>query len=238
MAGNRSLFFVVMACVMLMINFIGFREGYFVPLLSNNSTVSMVMHVHVALGFGLFALFVVQSFLVYRNRMATHRKTGPIAALIAILLVVAGAGMILEVAEGYSANPAEDQVVPMLIKASSVWVSLFVETCFAVFIGLAILLRSKSAYHKRLIYLAFVGISSPALAQIGLFPVLGLSPAVFTVSSMLLLVICLALYDLAIRRRVHLVTVVGGTVQIVGLGLCAAVIPYTEFGQSVILKLS
>ena len=237
-AGDRSLFFVAMASSMLVLNFIGFGESYFLRLLDTDSSMSLTMHVHVALGFGLFALFVAQTFFAYRNRFAIHNKTGPIVAVLSLLLVVAGIGMIQEVAEGYISNPTEDQVIPALIQASSVWVSLFVEFSFAIFMGLAILLRAKGTAHKRLVFLAFVGITSPALARMGQFPVLGLSPAVFTLSSMLLLVAALAIYDFRSRGKVHVITLVGGAVQVVGLGLFAAVLPYTGVGQKVVLWLS
>lgn len=226
-----------MASLMLVLNFIGFGESYFLRLLNPDTGMPVVMHIHAAVGFGLFALFVAQSFFVYRNRFAIHRKTGPVVAVLSLLLLVAGIGMIQESAEGYVSNPSEDQVVPMLIQASSVWVSLFVEMSFAIFMGLALLLRGNSMVHKRLIFLAFVGITSPALARMGQFPVLGLSPAVFTLTSMLLLTVALVVYDLRSRRKVHFVTLIGGAVQVLGLALCAAVFPYTSIGQKVILML-
>lgn len=237
MPATRTSFFLLMAILMLALNLIGFHQSYFLQLLNLETSMSPVMHIHVALGFTLFILFIAQSYLAWKNRFATHKKLGPVAAIVALLLLIAGIGMIREVASGYIADPTEDQLGPMMIKASAVWVSIYVEACFALFMGLAIFLRGNGDYHKRLIFLALVGITSPALSRMSQFPVMGLSPAAFTLGSMLLLVIALAIYDLRSRKRVHWVTVVGGVVQIVGLGICAAVLPYTPFGERVILML-
>ena len=235
---QRSTFFVVLAAIMLAVNLIGFIESYFQPLLNSEAAMPLVLHLHAAIGFSLFALFLVQSILAFRGNLAAHRKIGPIVALASLVLLIAGLGMIRLSAEGYVENPAESQVVPMLIQASAVWVSIFVELAFAMFMGLAILLRRNSDAHKRLVFLAFVGISSPALTRMCQFLLPDLSPAVFTLSSMLLLVIALAAYDVKRRRRVHVITVLGGAFQVVGLTLFAAVLPYTPLGQRVILALS
>jgi cytochrome b561 len=77
MPANRSVFFVLMAILVLILNLIGFHQSYFLQFLNPETSMSPVMHIHVALGFTLFILFIAQSYLAWKNRFATHKKLGP-----------------------------------------------------------------------------------------------------------------------------------------------------------------
>ena len=90
---------------------------------------------------------------------------------------------------------------------------LIVLTWFAAFVSSALVLRTRPAAHRRLMYLASLSLVGPALTParaLGHY-VSTVLPAWLTLQILVTagLLMCLALYDLRSTRRLHPVTVLG-----------------------------
>jgi hypothetical protein len=102
---------------------------------------------------------------------------------------------------------------------------------FAVFFALAVVMRHRLEWHKRLMLLASITIVSPALGRAWNFiPELRAFNSTLVTSGLLLALIALALHDLYSIKRIHLATLSGAAFLMV-LRALAPVIAASDFGQ-------
>jgi hypothetical protein len=113
-----------------------------------------------------------------------------------------------------------------------VWLDFANLFAFTIFLSIAIVLRRHPERHKRLMLLSSISLVQPALGRIFRWPVFaGLNPTVLGSVIILSFVLALGGYDLVSRKRVHPVTLLGGTF-LMGAKLISIFIATSEAGRS------
>ena len=180
---------------------------------SGITTLSPLLHVHGALFSAWVALFVIQTTLVARRQVATHRKLGILGAVLAAGMIVVGWTTAVAAAQRGSAPPGID---PLKFLA----VPIFDMVLFTGFVAAAIAQRRNKEAHKRLMLLAYVSIITAAVARLpGL---LAAGPLAFFGLTLVFVVFGIA-YDWFSRRRIHPVYVWGGAILAVSVPLRLAI---------------
>ncbi len=142
-----------------------------------------------------FVLFGVQTLLVEKRRIDLHRRLGVFGAVLAALMLIFGAIVVtINAREGRVPDAA---AIPVIVILS--YLNLLI---FGLFVGVAIYLRRRSEFHKRLMLLATLNLLSAAINRIPLdFIASGGVLAVFGLLDLFIL-ICVV-YDTARHRRLH-----------------------------------
>ena len=112
-----------------------------------------------------------------------------------------------------------------------VWGNLAIAFSFSILLVSAILFRRQPAVHKRLMLIASLAALIPALQRISRWPGLGGDAGPFWLITSALLLALIVAHDLAVTKRVHPATLVGGGVIVFAM-VAAQLISGTEFGQS------
>jgi len=171
--------------------------------------VTLLVHTHAVLFTAWVLLFIVQTALIARRRVALHRYLGTAGAGLAFLMVLAGALTAINQAARGVAPAGFDPYQFLMIPLSDVLL-------FGGFVAAALRLRADREAHKRLMLLAYVCIITAAIGRLpGVLP-LG-PPAFFGLS--LLFVLAGVIYDKASRGRVHPAYVWGGTILVISVPL-------------------
>lgn len=140
--------FVIWGTACLLIAVIGFWQSYVVPVaVGRNLTISPAMPWHVLSTAVWLLLLIVQPFLIQRHKFRAHRWIGWIGALAAIAVVVTGAAVQFDVMPKYAkANDFDNAVAIPFIRLTLLF-------GFGICVSSAIVLRSRTELHKRLILL-------------------------------------------------------------------------------------
>jgi hypothetical protein len=205
--GSERRFFGGIAWVILATVVAGFARSFFLrpwfPEFRVHTPPETYFYVHGAIFATWFLLLAVQPTLIAAHRVDLHRKLGWFGAALAVVMVGVGFEGALIAARrptgfmGVPVPPSQFMIIPI----GDVLM-------FGLFVALAILRRSDPQAHKRFMLLAAVNLLDAAMARI-LLPFLGGNPLLFFGAADLFIV-ALAAWDLASRRRIHRVTLVGG----------------------------
>jgi hypothetical protein len=195
---GRRIFFVAMACAVIVAVFAGFAPTFYLRgLFAQSRPMSVLLHVHGVVFSAWVTIFLVQAVLISRGSRRLHQRLGWIALGIAITMVVLVVAAVIEQLRRVNGFPP-----PPLALA----LSAFDIVVFAILVGAAIHFRNRPDWHKRLMLSAtilllgapmfrfvihYVGVSD--MSKVGIVATL-LVDAFFLP--------CLA-YDLATRRKVH-----------------------------------
>ena len=187
----------------------GFEPTYYLKGAFGTPELSVLKHVHGVVMTTWFVLFFVQARLVATGRTDIHRQLGIAGIFVAMLVVAFGTTLAISSARaGFS--PAPD-FPPLAFFA----LPFFDMVVFAVLFVTAIALRKRSAWHKRLMLLATLGMLAPAFAR--LLRTVGLGgPAIFALVD--LTVIAFIAYDTRKNRRLHPAFAWGFAFMILGQG--------------------
>lgn len=173
---------------------VGFARTYYLKELFGTRALPFAVHVHGLLMSLWLVVFIAQTWLIARHRVAWHRRLGVSAAALAVLVILMGEALtVLAVAREASAH-----VVGMfhyLLLINSVNLLLF-----GAFVGGGLTLRTKPEVHKRLMLLAAVVLLAPAVARIALL--FTHAPLAQLVAFYLCLAACVGL-DTVRHRRLH-----------------------------------
>jgi hypothetical protein len=174
---------------------VGFARTYYLKgLFGTPALPGPLVHLHGIVMTSWVVLFVVQVWLVAARRTKLHQRLGVLGAVLAVFVLVVGvATAISAAARGSSPGPPalEFLVVPlgdMLV--------------FAVLVGTALYFRRRMETHKRLMLLAAVNLTTPAIARIPLQFILMGGPLVFFGLTDLCVLACV-IFDTAKNRRLH-----------------------------------
>jgi hypothetical protein len=216
----ERVFYTGMACVSLLVIFIGFAPSYFLrglidaghPLLP----MSPLVHVH-GLVFSLWVLlFITQTGLIATRRTAQHRRLGIFGVLLAIAMIVIGTVTGLQGVVRASGPPT----IPPLVWLA---VPLFDIVVFATLVCGAILARRVAQTHKRLMLIAMIGLLGPAVGRMPWPHALYGGVAFYA----FFFLIPLMVWDFKSLGRLHFVTVLG-TVFLVGMQMLRLAVWHTE----------
>ena len=204
----RPAFYRHMAIALSAFVIIGFSRTYYLRFLTDLPPLTTLLHWHSVIFSAWLLVFIVQTRLVAAKRVDLHMKLG--IASLALAVVVVGVSF---------ATTAVKATLPLvhssgLTPPQFAIVGIMSLVLFAGFLALGIKYRRRSAYHKRFMILAMIGVLTPAasrlVGQLGLrehwtylVPVI---PALF--------VACCLAYDWSKERIVHPVYAIGGAAVI------------------------
>ncbi len=152
-------FYVVIAVFIALIVALAFAKRAASDLLHPFSPRPWVLHFHVALSGLWVLLFVVQTTLIDRSRLAWHRKLGSFGAVIGALLPIAGIATAIAMARFHIAQGDPDRSVALIGPISDM-------LAFAITFGLAVWWRGRPEYHRRLMLMATCVLSLAAFPQL------------------------------------------------------------------------
>jgi hypothetical protein len=192
--GERSVY-TWGAIVALLFIFAGFAPTYYLKGVYGAPELSVLKHVHALVMTAWFTLFLVQVRLVATGRTAVHRQLGLAGIVVALLVVAVGTATGITAAKLGSAPTGVPPLVFLVLPLGEMVV-------FAVLVTTALLMRKKSAYHKRLMLLASLAMLTPAMARLPFEFVRAGGPLVFFALTDLVILACIA-FDAVKNRRLH-----------------------------------
>ena len=198
---NRRFYAGFAVCAFLIV-FAGFAHSYYLRLLFETQALPVLLHLHGFLFTTWFVLFFVQARLVARHRVDLHRKLGVLAAIWAPLCAC------VAIRVSFNAGRRAFLADPMSIARSQQAAAMDFGTAlmFLVLVAIALYLRRRPEYHKRMMVLACCSILLPAIGRIPasastvLFDAVGFWGLVAITEAAPLTCI---LYDTIKHRRLH-----------------------------------
>jgi len=193
--GREHLFFSSMSGVIALVVFIGFARTYYLAALFDAKPLAApIVHIHGAVFSCWIALLVVQASLVGTGRGKTHRQLGLIGLGLAPLIVLLGVLVAVEMLTRFSVIPSVDSPLIFAVALSEI-------AGFAVPTFFAFRLRRRPSFHKRLIVIGTIAMTT---AGFGRWPVSVLLhkplPAMLAAFTLLL---ALMAFDMLSMRRLH-----------------------------------
>jgi hypothetical protein len=213
-------FFVGMAVAVLVTVFVGFAPTYYLlPWLkgvtvrgaAGGSSLTPLVHVHAVVFSAWTVLFLVQTGLIATRRTRVHRRLGVAGLFLAAAVVVLGIGIAI-----YSARL--DNTPPGWTNAAAFLpVPLTSIALFLGFVTAGSIQRRRADFHKRLMLLATISLTVPALARIVRMADIPLLPtgvwgALIIVN---LFLVAMMVYDVGRLGRLHRATAWGIVVFLV-----------------------
>ncbi|MEP7067626.1 MAG: hypothetical protein ABI789_00235 [Usitatibacter sp.] len=197
------------ALVALVLVFAGFAPTYYLKGAFAAPELNLVKHIHGVVMTAWFAFFLVQVRLVATGNVLIHRKLGVAGAFLAVLVVVMGLQVAIASARaGATPLPSIPPLVFLVMPLAEL-------ALFTALFTAAIVLRKRSAWHKRLMLVATISMLTPAMARLPFeFVRIGGPPAFFGLTDLVILG-CIA-FDTVKNRRLHPAFMVGLAVVIVG----------------------
>lgn len=225
---SEGWFYVIMAIIAIAIAITGFGPTA-VSTASRRAPLTWALASHGAIFGAWLLLFLTQTILVTKRKIAVHRRLGYLGAFLAVLMVLSGYITAIAMARrGFDLSGD-------LIQGNSDPLELLVFQLgdilsFSILVGLAIWYRNNSAVHKRLMLLATVGSLMPAaLAHIiGHSPVLGEITAPIIVIPLFMLLFAGAVHDRFSRGSIHPISLWVALALFVWANLRAVVIGPSE----------
>ncbi len=197
--------------------FAGFARTYYLKSLFGTPGLPLLLHVHGAVMTLWYALFAVQVRLVAAHRVALHRKLGIAGIFLAGLVAILGTVVSLGLAKRELASN-QDSGGALLLLAFQLFGIVMV---FVVLVSLALYLRRRPDYHKRLMVLAMLSLLGPALTRLPLPFIANHDVSVAIVIDISCVLICV-IADTLRSRRLHLAFGWGGSLVIGSIFVIAA----------------
>jgi len=230
-SGRRydHLFFSAMALLMLATVFVGFAHTYYLAGVFHAPLPSLVIHLHGAAFSCWILLLVTQTSLVSAGRVDIHRRLGIAGFLLACLMVTLG---VLAATDSLGRGTG-----PSGLDAKFFYVIPMTDMLiFATLVFFAFRARSNPPAHKRLIFVATIGLLIAAIARWP-FVLVHRKPMMAALVSYVFLLILVA-YDLWSTRKVHRATIWAGAFLIfvqqirIPIGKTAAWHAFATWAQS------
>ena len=195
-------FFSGTAWLMLLCVLVGFGPTYYLVGVFYAPLPSRIIHVHGALFSCWIVLLLTQNSLAWAGRVDIHRKLGLFGFLLACLMVVVGWMAATDRLVRGTAPPGVDTYRFYITPVTDMVI-------FATLIFFAFRARRDPSAHKRIIYIATVGILIAAIARFPLSWLFHKAPHAAIASYTFLLL--LIAYDLWSTHRVHRATFWAGS---------------------------
>jgi len=190
----------------------GFAPTFYVRDVSVAGPLPSPVLVHGIAGTAWVLLFAVQVALVATRRVAWHRRAGWLAAVVAVVFVASGVLVIAALERSHGAEPLAWRVPHLFTNGAPL-------TLFALLVAAGLWQRSRAARHKRLMLLAAVVLSPPAIGR--LFGQLGLTE--LNLVAYAVLALANAVYDWLAHGRPHVISLLGAATLV---GVDAATIAW------------
>jgi len=200
--GERR-FFAVMAIIIAVATFVGFAPSYYLAPAFHAKPLSALLHIHGLVFTAWILLYVAQTGLISAGRADIHRIVGPVAVVLAVIMVPMGIATAIITKQVAALHHLPPQGPPLVFPLGAI-------VTFAVLVGAGVTMRKRSAWHKRLMLLGTVAILTTPLARVTRFAQIGLTPAFGGMLLTDILLAALVAYDVRTRGNLHPATIWGG----------------------------
>jgi FtsH-binding integral membrane protein len=195
-------FFSGTAWLMLASVLLGFGPTYYLAGVFHAPLPSRIIHIHGAVFSCWILLLLVQNSLAWAGRVDIHRKLGLAGFLLACLMVVVGWMAATDRLARGTAPPGSDTYFFYIVPMTDMVI-------FGTLIFFAFRVRRDPSAHKRIIYIATVGVLIAAIAR---FPLSWLfHNAAHAAMASYAFLLLLAAYDVWSTRKLHRATLWAGT---------------------------
>jgi hypothetical protein len=195
----------------------GFARTYYLKGLFGAPPLPLLLHIHGAVMTLWYVLFLVQVRLVATHRVALHRKLGVAGVFLAGLVAALGTTVSLGLAKRALLAHADSNAVLLLLAFQLLAIVLV----FVILVSLAVYLRRRPDYHKRLMVLAMLSVLGPALTRLPL-PFIANHDVPVAIAMDISCVLVCVIADTIRNRRLHPAFGWGGTLVIGSIFVVAA----------------
>ena len=227
-ARRHPAFFPALSSLLIVFVFLGFAPTYYLRPVAAGP-IPAYLHVHGAAMTVWFLLLLVQTGLIATRRRELHRQLGIAGACVAAVIVALNPLVVVWSVPHLMAQNGSTQLTSLIVVADLILIAIF-----AVLVALAIRWRRYPETHSRLLVLASLAVSGPALGRLSLdlggTPV----PGVIALMALPLLVI---VHDRVVMKWVHPVSG-WGAAAIAASTLIGVAISNTPAGAAIIRWLS
>ena len=223
-ARRHPAFFPAMSLVLIVLVFLGFAPTYYLRPVSAGP-IPAYLHVHGAAMTAWFLLLVVQTALIATRRRSLHRRLGIAGACVAAVIVVLNPLVVVWSVPHLMAGNGSTSLTALIVVADLLLVGIF-----AALVGLAIRWRRYPETHGRMLVLASLAVSGPALGRLSLNLAGTPLPGVIALMTLPLLVI---IHDRMVMKWVHPVSG-WGAAAIAGSTLISIAIANTAAGAAIV----
>jgi hypothetical protein len=172
-----------------------------------------------------FLLLLVQTALIATRRRAVHRRLGIVGAGVALVIVVLNPLVVAWSVPHLLADNKSTELTALIVVADLLLIGVFL-----VLVGLAIRWRRYPETHSRMLLLASLAVSGPALGRLSLNLAGTPLPGII---GLMVLPLMVVVHDRVMMRRVHPVSA-WGTAAIVGSLVVSIAIANTAAGGAIV----
>ena len=214
----RNRFPVIAVVAVSAVMFVGFARTYYLKFLFDQPPLTVAAHLHGLLATLWLVLHYTQAKLVAAHRVHIHMRLGIFAACVGYVSVLQALHLSIGGVAAGHAPPGRD---PLQFLSVPLGTTLM----FASFLTVALVMRRKREWHKRLMFLATVALLLPAIGRLDALIMLplGLPRAVLGIFVTVLFVAWAWWNDWRKTGHVHAAYLYGGLVLIVSVPLRRAI---------------
>ena len=223
-ARRHPAFFPAMSSLLIVLVFLGFAPTYYLRPIAAGP-IPGYLHVHGAAMTMWFLLLLVQTALIATQRRALHRRLGIAGACIAVIIVVLNPLVVAWRVPHMLAASGSTELTALIVVGD-----LLVVGMFLVMVGLAIRWRRHPETHSRMLLLASLAVSGPALGRFSLSLTGSPMPGLIALMVLPLLVV---VHDRVMMKRVHPASA-WGAAAIIGSFVISIAISNTAAGGAIV----
>jgi len=223
-ARRHPAFFPAMSALLIVFVFLGFAPTYYLRPVSAGP-IPAYLHVHGAAMTAWFLLLLVQTALIATRRRAVHRRLGIAGAFVAVVIVVLNPLVVVWSVPHLMAENNSTELTALIVIADLLLVGIF-----AVLVGLAIRWRLYPETHSRMLVLASIAVSGPALGRLSLSLAGTPLPGI---SALMVLPLVVVVHDRVLMKWAHPASAWGAT-AIVGSTVIAVAVANTVVGAAIV----
>ena len=223
-ARRHPAFFPAMSSLLIVFVFLGFAPTYYLRPVAAGP-IPGYLHVHGAAMTAWFLLLLVQTALIATRRRAVHRRLGVSGAVVAAVIVMLNPLVVAWSVPHLMADNNSTQLTALIVVGD-----LLVVGIFLVLVGLAIRWRRYPETHSRMLLLASLAVSGPALGRLSLNLAGTPLPGII---GLMVLPLMVVVHDRVMMKRVHPVSA-WGTAAIVGSLVVSIAIANTAAGGAIV----
>jgi hypothetical protein len=237
----RDKFYLAMTVALLLIALLGFARSLYLRAFFAAPALPTYLWVHGVLLSAWFVGILLQTSLVAAHRTDLHRRLGWGLAGLGVAIVAITTWVTLNLVPRFKASGGDvDDMRNIAIASPIVWSDFADLVFFTIFLTTALVLRHRPEVHKRLMLLSSISLIHPAMVRAVRAPAsaMGLDYLTVSLAGVLLLVLAIVVYDLVSRKRLQLVTVLGGSSYALLKVVSIFVIASSDFGRSFVRGLA
>jgi len=223
-ARRHPAFFPAMSSLLVVLVFLGFAPTYYLRPVTAG-LIPAYLHVHGAAMTAWFVLLLVQTVLIAMRRRAVHRQLGLLGAPVAAIIVVLNPLVVAWSVPHLMADNDSTELTALIVVGD-----LLVVGIFLVLVGLAIRWRRYPETHSRMLLLASLAVSGPALGRFSISLTGTPLPGIIALMVLPLLVV---VHDRVMMQRVHPASA-WGAAAIIGSLVVSIAIANTAAGGAIV----